>query len=93
MTSEKTNFGSVVWKSERFNKDWRELQANAVFYEDDDPRIELVVDRFGNEILIVGYTEPIVFNVGYGKDIPRHHIGIMVKDNSVTTFDDWLLGD
>lgn len=92
MTSERTDFGTIRYKSERFNRDWKEFQANAHFFEDDDPRIELVKDRFGNDIWIVGYTDPIVFNVGHGDSVKAHIIGIDAKYNSVIIFDEWLLG-
>lgn len=82
MTTETDYMGIVHWKSERFNKEG-EFQSNAVFYEDDDPRIELIIDRYGDEIWIVGYTEAIPLLRG---EIPRRWLGIRVRDNCLMGF-------
>lgn len=91
MTSNRTEFGTVMYKSERFNRDWKEYQTNAVFFEDNDPRIQLITDKYGDEMWLVGYTEPIPLTAGYAKDIPKHLLIIRVKDNALMSIDPSVL--
>jgi len=81
MIEVRTEFG-VTWISERFKKNLGGFSPMSHFYEDDDPRIELKVDRWGNEKWIVGYNDefPLLGGLSFGGEL----ITVKVKDNSIS---------
>lgn len=84
MTLEKDFMGVQHWTSERFNKDIENLSPLDHIYDDDDERIKLVVDSWGDEVWVVGYTDPIrllTFN-NKKSEIPSRILGVRVRDNS-----------
>lgn len=47
---------AITWKSERFNKESTNEPTMFCFFEDDDPRIELVKNSSGEMVWVVGYV-------------------------------------
>jgi hypothetical protein len=86
MTSEKDFMGINHWKSERFNKKG-EYQTNSVFFEDNDPRIQKITDKWGDDFWVVGYLEEVKFETDYGGGIPKKVLAIRIKDNCLMSFD------
>ncbi|KKS94907.1 MAG: hypothetical protein UW68_C0005G0003 [Candidatus Collierbacteria bacterium GW2011_GWB1_44_6] len=84
MTTEIGFWGIVHWTSERFGKDMENLSPTDHFFEDNDPRIKLVKDKWGDEVWIVGYTDPRP-QVS-GKELRGKVLGIRVRDNCLMSF-------
>jgi hypothetical protein len=59
MTTERDLNGVVHWISERFGKDIQNLYPGYHFFEDNDPRVQLVTDKWGDQCWLVGYSEGI----------------------------------
>lgn len=83
MTEKRDSF-SIHWTSERLGKDIENLNLLDHYYEDNDPRIRLTTDRWGDEVIIVGYSDPIEFPFtlpnGETKLSPQI-IAIRIRDN------------
>lgn len=60
MATEINDKGLINWCSERFGKETMDTNPNLVFFEDDDPRIVLVEDVFGDPCWIIGYSRKIM---------------------------------
>jgi hypothetical protein len=80
MIEERSQF-SVTWISERFKKNRGGFSPMSHFFEDDDPRIELKVDRWGFERWIVGYNDeiPLLGGQSFGGEL----ITVRTIDNSI----------
>jgi len=89
--TEKRDSISNHWISERFARDVEGLSRRDHFYEDDDPRIRLTTDRWGDEVFIVGYCDPIklvapIRSTGETEICPWI-IGIRVRDDCLAYYD------
>lgn len=66
------------WISERLQKNCEELNPGWHFYEDDDPRIRIVTDRWDEEVILVGYSDPIKL---LNREQPGWILGVRIRDH------------
>ena len=84
MTSEIVGWGQN-WRSDRFGKELKNVNPSSVFFEDDDPRIELIEDSRGEPCWVIGYTPRIDMPGKFGPDyyVGGYKIVLNVKDYAV----------
>lgn len=72
------------WISERFNMDVDNNNLGCHFFEDDDEKIRIVTDRWNEEVIIVGYSDPITLQSRDGtKELTGCILGIRVRDHAL----------
>lgn len=83
MTETRNQF-SVHYTSKRFEIDSPGHSPLDHFFEDNDPRITITTDRWGEEVIIVGYQEPIDYPVNSPSLINIDQgmiLGIRIRDH------------
>lgn len=74
------------WISERFDMDVDNNNLGYHFYEDDDEKIRIVTDRWNEEVVIVGYSDPITLTQPMydgTKELIGWILGIRVRDHAL----------
>lgn len=72
-----------VWESNRFGLEKIiSFGEGTVFFEDDDPRIVLVTDKWGDKSWVIGYIEKLTLSCSE-KPVDGYLISLRVRDNAV----------
>lgn len=90
MTTEQKEF-SQTWRSALLGVELEDVEPGVTFYEDNDPRIRLVTDRWGDEVIIIGSADPVAFNntlPNGKKEISPRLVGLRLRDGAVLYYDE-----
>lgn len=78
------------YSSDRFDFTVQKCNLGEHFFDDDDPRIRITTDRWGDEIIIVGFTDAINISDPLSPEkikISGRIIGLRIRDHCLSS---WL---